>query len=32
MPEVADGVAVRWVDVAAPWLGDVGGDSAGHRP
>ena len=29
MPEVADGVAVRWVDVAAPWLGDVGGDSAG---
>jgi hypothetical protein len=29
MPEVADGVAVRWVDVAAPWLGDVGGDSNG---
>jgi hypothetical protein len=29
MPQVADGVAVRWVDVAAPWLGDVGGDSAG---
>jgi hypothetical protein len=29
MPEVADGVAVRWVDVAAPWLGDVGGDSMG---
>ena len=29
MPEVADGVAVRWVDVAAPWLGDVGGDPAG---
>ncbi|MGB7877803.1 MAG: hypothetical protein WBL31_03505, partial [Ilumatobacteraceae bacterium] len=29
MPEVADGVAVRWVDVAAPWLGDVGGDSRG---
>ena len=29
MPEVADGVAVRWVDVAAPWLGDVGGDSSG---
>ncbi len=27
MPEVADGVAVRYVDVAAPWLGDVGGDS-----
>ena len=29
MPEVADGAAVRWVDVAAPWLSDVGGDSAG---
>ena len=29
MPEVADGAAVRWVDVAAPWLADVGGDSAG---
>ena len=29
MPEVADGVAVRWVDAAAPWLGDVGGDSGG---
>ena len=29
MPEVADGVAVRWVDVAAPWLGDVGGDPRG---
>ena len=28
-PEVADGIAVRWVDVAAPWLGDVGGDSRG---
>lgn len=28
-PKVADGVAVRWVDVAAPWLGDVGGDSCG---
>jgi hypothetical protein len=28
-PKVADGVAVRWVDVAAPWLGDVGGDSRG---
>jgi hypothetical protein len=27
MPQVAGGVAVRWVDVAAPWLGDVGGDS-----
>ncbi len=29
MPEVADGVAVRWVDVAAPWLADVDGDSSG---
>ena len=29
MPEVASGVPVRWLDVAAPWLGDVGGDSAG---
>ena len=28
-PKVADGVAVRFVDVAAPWLGDVGGDSRG---
>jgi Helicase HerA, central domain/Helicase HerA-like C-terminal len=25
MPEVGGGVAVRWVDPAAPWLGDVGG-------
>ncbi len=29
MPEVASGVAVRWVDVAAPWLGSVGGDARG---
>ena len=29
MPEVAEGVAVRWVDVAAPWLSDVGADPAG---
>jgi hypothetical protein len=28
-PRVADGIAVRFVDVAAPWLGDVGGDSRG---
>jgi hypothetical protein len=28
-PDVADGIAVRHVDVAAPWLGDVGGDSRG---
>jgi hypothetical protein len=26
---VADGVAVRWVDVASPWLRDAGGDSRG---
>ena len=31
MPEVAEGVAVRWVDVAAPWLGDAGGDAQGTR-
>jgi hypothetical protein len=31
MPDIAGGVAVRWVDVAAPWLGDVGGDPAGAR-
>ncbi len=31
MPEVADGVPVRYVDVAAPWLGEVGGDSRGAR-
>ncbi|HWM20947.1 MAG TPA: helicase HerA-like domain-containing protein [Ilumatobacteraceae bacterium] len=29
MPEVADGVAVRWVDVAAPWVSDIGGDPRG---
>jgi hypothetical protein len=29
MPKVADGVTVRWVALAASWLGDVGGDSAG---
>lgn len=28
-PKIADGVAVRFVDVAAPWLGDVGGDPRG---
>ena len=28
MPEVASGVAVRWVDVAAPWLAEVGADAA----
>ncbi|MEO6651114.1 MAG: helicase HerA-like domain-containing protein [Ilumatobacteraceae bacterium] len=31
MPEVADGVPVRWVDAAAPWLGDAGGDPHGTR-
>ncbi|HUS44219.1 MAG TPA: helicase HerA-like domain-containing protein [Ilumatobacteraceae bacterium] len=28
-PKIADGIAVRYVDVAAPWLGDVGGDARG---
>ena len=28
MPEVGGGVAVRWVDPAAPWLAAVGGDPA----
>jgi hypothetical protein len=28
-PKVAGSVAVRYVDPAAPWLGDVGGDSLG---
>jgi hypothetical protein len=28
MPEVGGGVAVRWVDPAAPWLAEVGGDAA----
>jgi hypothetical protein len=31
MPDVADGTPVRWVDVAAPWLGEAGGESAGTR-
>jgi hypothetical protein len=31
MPEAADGIAVRYADVASPWLGDVGGDSRGQR-
>jgi hypothetical protein len=29
MPGVAEGVLVRWVDVAAPWVPTVGGDSRG---
>jgi hypothetical protein len=31
MPQIADGVAVRYVDVAAPWLSEVGGDTRGQR-
>ncbi len=31
MPSIADGVAVRWIDVASPWLGEAGGDSRGVR-
>lgn len=30
-PAVADGVPVRWVDPAAPWLPEVGGDPASSR-
>jgi hypothetical protein len=31
MPKVADGVTIRWVDIASPWLRDVGGDVRGTR-
>src|SRR5262245_41457907 len=31
MPEVASGIAVRWIDVAAPWLKTAGGDPNGPR-
>jgi len=31
MQEVADGVAIRWADVAAPWLATIGGDPRGTR-
>ncbi len=31
MPEVADGVPVRWIDAAAPWLDSAGGDPHGAR-
>ena len=31
MPEVATNIAVRYVDVAAPWLDAVGGDARGER-
>ncbi len=30
-PEVADGIAVKFVDPASPWLTDVGGDPDGKR-
>ena len=29
MPEIAAGTAVRWADIASPWLAAVGGDSRG---
>jgi len=31
MPEIADGIAVRWADLASPWLADVGADPRGTR-
>ncbi len=31
MPKVAEGVPVRWVDIAAPWLGAAGGDPRGTQ-
>jgi hypothetical protein len=31
MPEVADGVPVRWIDVAAPWVETANGDPRGQR-
>jgi Helicase HerA, central domain len=31
MPKTADGVAVRWVDPASPWLASVGGSAHGTR-
>ncbi len=31
MPEIAPGIAVRWADVAAPWLAEVGAAPAGVR-
>ena len=31
LPQIADGVMVRWADVAAPWLATIGGDSRGGR-
>jgi hypothetical protein len=31
LPVVAEGVAVRWADVASPWLSAIGGDARGGR-
>ena len=31
MPDIADGIAVRWADIAAPWLPAIGGDPRGTR-
>ena len=31
LPEVAAGVAVRWADVASPWLAAIGGDPRAAR-
>ncbi len=31
LPEIAAGVAVRWADIAAPWLATIGGDPRGGR-
>jgi hypothetical protein len=31
MPDIADGVPVRWIDVAAPWLAVAGGAERGKR-
>ncbi len=31
LPDVASGVAVRWADVASPWLAAIGGDPRGAR-
>ncbi|MEP7114455.1 MAG: helicase HerA-like domain-containing protein [Ilumatobacteraceae bacterium] len=31
LPGIATGVAVRWADVASPWLATVGGDPRGAR-
>ncbi len=31
MQEIASGIAVRWADVAAPWLSEIGGNPRGTR-